>query len=287
MIEKIKSAYKFISGRYQTIHLEYKTDVRPRYGYGKPPHPMLYDTINSNRQLYGDLLREILTLKDLVLQIDVVDEANREQPIPHWNNGFLPGLDILGIIGMFHHYKPQRYVEVGSGNSTKVARWAANQLGLKVEITSIDPFPRADITDISDVVIRKPLEDVDMTQILKGLSPNDILFIDNSHRSLPNSDVTVTFLDVFPNVPKGVVIHIHDIYLPYDYPQFMCDRFYNEQYLLAVLLMGNREQYSTILPNFFISEDPELSLILNEIWNQDKMKDVERHGGSFWLQKNK
>jgi hypothetical protein len=91
------------------------------------------------------------------------------------------------------------------------------------------------------------------------------------------------FLEVLPRLSKGVIVHIHDIYLPYDYPQVMCDRFYSEQYGLAMYLLANSEKYQPILPCFFISEDNELSAILQPIWNHSNLKEVERHGGSFWF----
>jgi hypothetical protein len=90
-------------------------------------------------------------------------------------------------------------------------------------------------------------------------------------------------LEILPKLKKGVIVHIHDIYLPYDYPQFMCDRFYSEQYGLAIYLLASPEKYYTILPNYFIYEDEELSDLISPIWNHDNLKGVERHGGSFWL----
>ena len=92
------------------------------------------------------------------------------------------------------------------------------------------------------------------------------------------------FMEVLPKLPKGVIVHIHDIYLPYDYPQFMCDRFYSEQYVLAAFIMANPERYKPILPNYFISEDTELRIILEPIWQHSALQDVEKHGASFWLQ---
>src|SRR5690606_10841167 len=111
-------------------------------------------------------------------------------------------------------------------------------------------------------------------------------FIDNSHRVFPNSDAMICFLEILPRLKKGVIVHIHDVYLPYDYPQFMCDRFYNEQYLLAAFILANPEKYKTVLPNFFISEDSELAGIIAPIWEHSNLKGVEKHGGSFWLQIN-
>ena len=93
----------------------------------------------------------------------------------------------------------------------------------------------------------------------------------------------VFFLEVLPKLSKGVIVHIHDIYLPYDYPQFMCERFYSEQYGLAIFLLANSNRYKPILPNYFISKDNELSSIIEPIWHHTNLNNVEQHGGSFWL----
>ena len=201
---------------------------------------------------------------------------------PNWNNGFLPGLDIIGIYTMINEFRPNKYYEIGSGNSTKVANKAIQDLKLQTDIVSIDPVPRAEIDKISNTVIRKPLEEISI-DLVEELEENDILFIDNSHRILPNSDCTVLFLEIFPRLKKGVIVHIHDVYLPYDYPQFMCDRFYSEQYGLAIFVMSNPKRYQPLLPNYYISENKSLAKTIELIWNHPNLKDVERHGGSFWL----
>ena len=100
---------------------------------------------------------------------------------PTWNNGFLPGLDIIGIYTMLAEHKPSRYVEIGSGNSTKVAYKAKTELQTHSEIVSIDPMPRAEIDNLADRIVRKPFENIDFN-ILDELNENDILFVDNSHR---------------------------------------------------------------------------------------------------------
>lgn len=157
--------------------------------------------------------------------------------------------------------------------------------GLATHIISIDPMPRAEIDAIADTVIRKPFESIDFN-ILDKLNENDILFIDNSHRILPNSDAMVFFLEIMPKLKKGVIVHIHDIYLPYDYPQFMCDRFYSEQYGLAIYLLANPTKYETLLPNYFIFEDKELSEIVAPFWQHPNLNGVEQHGGSYWFRIN-
>lgn len=277
-----KSIYRFLSPRYQSIFLEYKINFKPRYGNELPPHPELFSIINSQRDNYKVLLKKTLEYKEIFWQIkDAKVESDLSQPA--WNNGFLPGLDIIGLYTMLSIYKPDNYIEIGSGNSTKVAYKAIKEQNLSTKITSIDPFPRAEIDHLADRIIREPFENID-NLFLSDLGENDILFVDNSHRILPNSDSMVFFLEILHRLKKGVIVHIHDIYLPYDYPQFMCDRFYSEQYGLAMYLLANLEKYKPVLPNYFVSEDYELSQVIEPVWNHKNMENVERHGGSFWIQ---
>ena len=280
----IKSLYHFISKKWQSVHLDYPVLFQPRYGHGKPPHDLLYTIINSERATYQTILNEALKHTQVFHSIKKQDEeSDLHQPV--YNNGFLPGLDIVGIYTILSYYQPNNYIEVGSGNSTKIAKKAIIDNQLSTKITSIDPQPRAEIDVLADTIVRKPFETIDYDRILE-LEANDVLFIDNSHRILPNSDAMVFFMEILPKLKKGVIVHIHDIYLPYDYPQFMCDRAYSEQYGLAMYLLANPTKYRTILPNYFISQDKALSEQISTIWNHPSMQDVEKHGGSFWIQIN-
>jgi len=280
----IKQIYRFLNPNFQNLFLEYKVDFKPRYGYGKPAHTELYKIIDANRDKYKDLINKALSYKDKLWTIkDLSKETDSNKP--SWNNGFLPGLDIIGIYTLISEFKPKKYIEIGSGNSTKVAFKAKNEQDLDMEIISIDPMPRAEIDKLANKVIREPFENIDFN-ILDELNENDILFVDNSHRILPNSDSMVFYLEILPRLRKGVIVHIHDIYLPYDYPQFMCDRFYSEQYGLAMYLLANPKKFATILPNYFIFEDRELSDLISPIWKHEYLKNVEKHGGSYWIRIN-
>lgn len=281
----LRSIHHFLSSKFQTLFLEYKVDFKPRYGFGKPPHKELYEIINRHRNEYALSLSQFLNYKNIFHSIKTNEKETNEAE-PRWNNNYLPGLDIVALYSFIRIYKPKHYIEIGSGNSTKVARKAINDEGLKTKVTSVDPFPRASIDNLADKVIRQPAENLGDYSFIHSLEENDILFIDNSHRCFPNSDVTVCFLEILPKLKKGVIVHIHDIYLPYDYPQFMCDRFYSEQYLLATMLLANPDRYRVLLPDFFVSEDAELSKILEPIWSHPNLSNVERHGGSFWYRMN-
>jgi len=282
----LKRSIKLALPKYQKLILDYKVEFKPRYGYGQKPHELLYKLINANRAGYENYITEILKFKHVFETIKKIDQETNDNE-PAWNNGYLPGLDVIALYTFLNEFKPKKYIEIGSGNSTKVARKSIKDNKLDTKIISIDPFPRANIDHLADTVIRKPLENIDdLKFIVNDLEENDILFIDNSHRCLPNSDAMVCFLELLPYLKKGVIVHIHDIYLPYDYPQFMCDRFYSEQYMLAAFIMANPQKYKPIFPCIFVSEDKDLSQKLNSIWESENTKNVEKHGGSFWLQIN-
>ena len=178
------------------------------------------------------------------------------------------------------HEDPATYLEVGSGTSTKFARRAIADHGLRTRVVSIDPNPRAEIDSVCDEVLRTPLEDLDLA-VFDTVGPGDIVFVDNSHRVFTNSDATVVFLEVLPRLAPGVLVEIHDIYLPDDYPPDWNDRYYSEQYVLAGYLLGGGQAFTVELPNWFVTTDPELSRILAPLWAA--LGDLEHHGGSFWL----
>lgn len=186
-----------------------------------------------------------------------------------------------------HH--PQKYYEIGSGNSTKFARKAINDYNLSTKIVSFDPQPRSEINDLCDAIFRQPVEEVDL-KIFDDLESGDILFVDNSHRIFTNSDVTVFFLDILPRLKPGVLVHIHDIFLPFDYPPFWQDRYYSEQYILAAYLLAESSKLEIILPNAFIYYcDPELNQIMYPLWtdlqvSEEKISGISvREGSSFWI----
>lgn len=271
-----------MSGKYQTLHLEYPVKMIPRYGFGHPPHKLLHSIIESNRETYVYWLNKALAFRqELVAFPERFSQNDPSQPA--WNNGFLPGLDIVMLYTFIAATKPARYIEIGSGNSTKVVARAKSDQGLATEIISIDPAPRAEIDNLTNEVIRKPFEEADLS-LFSQLSSGDIVFVDNSHRIFPNSDATVFFMDVLPYLPTGVIVHVHDVYLPFDYPAEVCERYYSEQYALAAFILANPSRYFTIMPNYFVSADDLLSGILDPLWKDPAMPPAERHGASYWLQ---
>ncbi|MBN2581908.1 MAG: class I SAM-dependent methyltransferase, partial [Planctomycetes bacterium] len=177
----------------QILSLNYPFTPRARWGHGEPPHRELFELIDRGRDRYGDLLDGFLDHLDRLRSIAVETPASAEKP--NWQSPWLPLLDAVTLYGMLCRWRPQRYVEIGSGYSTKFARQAILDRRLPTELVSIDPEPRAEIDELCDDVIRSRLEDADLS-VFERLQSGDVLYMDGSHRCFPNSDVTVFFLEV-------------------------------------------------------------------------------------------
>jgi|KBSMisStandDraft_5_1062788.scaffolds.fasta_scaffold00371_3 predicted O-methyltransferase YrrM len=274
---RIHRAKRALAGR-PLILLDYPVDPKPRYGFGKPPHPELYQLLNTQRGGYMELVQSFARFAPDLLRIP---RQGTESEIG-WLMRMLPPLDAATLYCMLRSYDPSIYFEVGSGFSTRVAHRAITDGKLRTRIISLDPLPQTDVDRMCDEVIRQPLENTDLSWT-ERLNSGDFLFIDNSHCCFPNSDVTVFFLEVLPRLQPGVIVHIHDIALPYDYAPEWKERFYSEQYLLACCLLNGPERFRILLPNNFISMDEELSAAWDWLWGKDLLQGVPRRGMSFWF----
>lgn len=143
--------------------------------------------------------------------------------------------------------KPKRIIEIGSGHSTKMARLAimANiheDATYACQHICIEPYEMPWLEKLGIEVIRKPVEEVDPS-FFDVLEENDILFIDSSHMIRPQGDVLYEYLELLPRLKSGVIVHVHDIFSPYDYPEWMTEDMllWNEQYLLEAFLTQNSE----------------------------------------------
>ncbi|QOZ43984.1 class I SAM-dependent methyltransferase [Bradyrhizobium sp. CCBAU 53340] len=227
-----------------TVDFEYKYEHMNRGWPEAKSVARLRKIFDDNLHVYKRTLEAIAPLEEHFDKIAL--EGDAAELTPFWNNIWLPPLDAIALAGLVALHRPKTYLEVGSGNSTKFVRWIIDTLNLQTRIVSIDPFPRAEIDAICDVTIRSPLELADQS-VFFNLAPNDIVFMDNSHRSFPSSDVTAFFMEILPNLPHDVIFGMHDIFLPFDYPLEWKDRFYNEQYLLAAYLYGGADQSKHII----------------------------------------
>jgi len=162
-------------------------------------------------------------------------------------NGSYGRLSASILYAMVRHFGSKRIIEVGSGISTRVTAHACernNREGKPVEFIAIEPFPPEGLQNtlpgLSRLVQQK-VEDVPM-ELFTSLEAGDILFIDSSHVVKSFGDVNFLYLEVLPRLQVGVIVHIHDIFFPREYPRdWVVTRrwFWTEQYLLQAFLMFN------------------------------------------------
>ncbi len=179
----------------------------------------------------------------------------REKGMYSFSNDYFtsPDAEIAYVLIRLLH--PKRIVEVGSGNSTYLFREAITDGSLDTKLVSIDPSPRREVQSVANQVIRRRLEDVPSAELQNVLHPNDILFIDSSHEIRSGNDVVSLFLNVVPELKTGVVIHVHDIFLPFEYPrEWIIENTLNvnwaEQYLVQAMLQGSN-QFEVLWPGHF------------------------------------
>lgn len=193
-------------------------------------------------------------------------------------------LDARALFVLLREWRPKRFLEVGSGYSTLLVadinrRW----FGGAMSLTCIEPMPReflrTGVPGVSHLIERK-VEDVPLDEFT-ALEAGDVLFIDSSHVAKTDSDVNFLYFEVLPRLAPGVLIHIHDICLPHDYPREWVlkeNRSWNEQYLLRALLMHSTAFAVEFGCTYAFSQFPD----------QVRTALANGHcygGGSFWIRR--
>jgi hypothetical protein len=258
------------------VFLEYAVDLSPRWT--KPEGNRHLKPIFAAAE--PGLIETVAEFAELEAVVAALCDGTLDGLRFDWNNGHLPALDALSVMWAAKRAK-STFLEIGSGNSTIAARAAIRHFGLDTRIVSIDPQPRADIDGLCDEVIRAPVEATDLSR-MADLEPGDVLFIDSSHRSFMNSDVTVEFLEILPALRPGVLVGVHDICLPYDYPERWTKRAYNEQYLLGAMLLANPGYFDIRVANFWATDRGLFDNALPGVWKRIG-GDLRNRGGSAFL----
>jgi hypothetical protein len=162
--------------------------------------------------------------------------GGEKPPEPRFHQDWFPRLDAAVAYAMVHNVRPARIVEVGSGHSTRFIARAVADSDSDTQITAIDPAPRATLEGLPIRFLRGTVQQIGM-EPFSALCPDDILFIDSSHILMPGTDVDFLVNQVLPQLPAGLYIHIHDVFLPDGYPAEWTWRGYNEQNAAASLIL--------------------------------------------------
>ena len=258
-------------------------DLRPRWGNTKPPIQPLVDWMAPHNDDFRGILNEIDARAPRLNKIARDFDVSR-LPEPAWCGGAYAPFDSAALYTIIGMYKPKLYLEIGSGITTAFAWRSIKDHGLSTRIVSIDPEPRAAIDAACDEVIRAGLETCDLS-VFDTLEAGDILFLDGSHRVFMNSDVTVFMIDVLPRLKPGVIVHIHDIALPWDYPDMFTDWYWSEAYILASYLIGARDRVKPIFPTAWVCRMPEFDdwFAKQPPVDLGAANDGWRGGGAMWF----
>ncbi|GLC87810.1 class I SAM-dependent methyltransferase [Lysinibacillus piscis] len=230
------------------------------------------------------------TQKDFVYRVNATrhefnEFLEKNHDLFYLNNGYFGYVDSITYFTFINHFKPQKIIEVGSGFTSALALGTSIFCDLEIDFTFIEPYPER----IKKLLEGKKemgclLEDIVQNipiSTFSNLNENDFLFIDSSHVSKINSDVNYLFFEVLPNLKKGTIIHIHDIFTQFEYPLdwIYNGRFWNENYILRAFLQYNNQFEILCFNNFAFDTFKDIHCL-------DENLLIDGHfGGSIWLRR--
>jgi hypothetical protein len=266
--------------------------VYPNVFYNPFPDPTAMDMekLKQKRSLPGinfDMPSVFQLLKELSAYSGEVNSFvdTRTGDLDKWNSTY-PPCDAGTQYAMLRKLKPKRYIEVGCGWSTKSSIAALNKNkaeGFSCKSIFIEPFPAPHFLEqtLPGKYLKQKIETVPLA-LFQELEAGDVLFIDTSHVIKSQNDVEFEFLQVLPSLKPGVVVHVHDIFTPYDYPAewLVGDGVNrggnNEQYALECLLSGGRD-WQVILPVHLLWRD--------HVAEMKSLVYSAHRAGAIWLRK--
>ncbi len=211
----------------------------------------------------------------------------REQGHRFWaQNPSYGDTDARFLTSMLQHFRPARLIELGCGYSSAVTLDARDRfLDFDLDVTFVDPYPQlleslvreSDRATVS--ILPVGTQDVDL-DLVRQLDVNDVLFIDSTHVSKAGSDVNRIFFEILPALRPGVLIHLHDIFVRFEYPLdwVIEQRAWTEQYLLRAFLQYNSQFEIVLWPNLLAALDPAGLIAQYPLM-------VSNAGGAFWMRK--
>ncbi len=241
--------------------------------------------IGRERQL--DLLRSFQALRK---EYEAIPQRSS---IPHqyrYDNTTFRAVDAEVLYCLIRQLRPKKIIEIGSGYSTLISAQALEknkEEGSPGELIAIEPYPNQVLRDgfpgLTELRAQK-LQEVDSSEFT-SLGPNDILFMDSTHVLKLGSDVQYEYLQILPRLNPGVFVHVHDIFLPREYPRdwvMKAHRFWNEQYLLQPFLSFN-SSFQVVWAGFYMHlHEPEAVAAAFPAYDPKKASP-----GSFWIKRTK
>jgi predicted O-methyltransferase YrrM len=248
-----------------------------------PAEPRPTPGIDWNADRQRSLAAEVFAAQDRLAFAD----AETGDPTEYWSaNDQYPALDAWVLEGFLRYLRPQRMIEIGSGFSSLVsARVNREHLGGAMSFTSVEPYPReflrAGVPGIGE--LRVELIQETPLELFEGLGQGDVVFVDTSHTVKTGGDVQWIYGEILPRLAPGVVVHIHDAFIPGDYPEpWVAEGWgWNEIYLIKAFLAFNSGFEVLFGVQWMLQNEPELIDRAFPGFAQHR----ERAGGALWLQR--
>jgi hypothetical protein len=300
LLQKIRQAAGSTSTASQNnISEEEKYKTWVPLGHFYSPFPDIEQIRNRDAQIWGKMPEELrgidLNRDDQLKLLYEFSNYYAAQPFKdhkqkglryYFVNPSYSYADAIFLYSMLRHLKPKKLIEVGSGYSSCVSL-DTNELFLnsQMDFTFIEPYPenllslttRKDKTSMK--LIQKNIQDVDLS-VFSELQANDILFIDSTHVSKTDSDVNYIFFELLPSLNKGVYIHFHDIFYPFEYPKDWIyeGRGWSEAYVLRAFLQFNKDFEIVFFSSFLFS-------FYKDLIAKKMPLCLKNPGGCIWIKK--
>ncbi|WP_443938121.1 class I SAM-dependent methyltransferase [Pedobacter sp. MW01-1-1] len=265
--------------------------------------PIYYDKKENRNSFSEELIKQFTDCIEkqktealehlIVTEIPQLLQLSKEEKIvklPYLDNYFFGIHDAAALSALMQHFKPKKLIEIGSGISTRYMNFFKDKYALETKITCIDPSPRVEIDAVCQQLINLPLE-LALEQNFFQLESGDFLFMDGSHYVFQGNDTLSFFFKLLPSLPSGVIIHIHDVYLPYDYAMNVSSQLWTEQYLLAAIMMNGFNEYEVLYAAYYESiHNPKIKQVLEKTDEALRNQNFEKRkshteGYSFWMRK--
>jgi methyltransferase family protein len=238
--------------------------------------------VNLNKNFQLDLLESFFEFSS---DFDLPEKRQSGKRY-FYDNPFFRYNDAYIMYCFLRKFKPNNIIEIGSGYSSAFLLDSIDSINnYSSNLTFIEPYPERLYSLLSKedrnrtTIIEKKIQDVSI-EPFKNLNSNDILFVDTSHVLKIDSDLSKIIFSILPALNKGVLIHFHDIFWPFEYPKVIIDdgRLWNESYFLRSFL-----QYNDIFEILFFSS--YLESFYKEVIVEKIPGFVNASGSSLWLRR--
>jgi hypothetical protein len=259
--------------------------AEPRHSEVWPARPRETPGIAWRDEEQVALCREVFARQE---RLAFADEPSDDPTVYFARNDQYSAFDAWVLEAFLRYLLPRRLIEVGSGFSTLVsARVNRELLDGSMHVTCIEPYPRGFLVDGVPGISELRVEKVQETPlaVFEELGENDVLFIDTSHVAKTGSDVVWLYQEVVPRLRPGVVVHIHDVFAPGEYPQaWVLDGWgWNELYVVRAFLAFNRAFRIELGAQYMLKRHRDV--VLEAFPGMAEERYAHPGGGSLWIRR--